>query len=87
MTRVDCRLGCGACCIAPSITSPLPGMPKGKPAGIRCLHLDDRFACALFDDPRRPAVCSGFKPEPMVCGSNRDQALALIQRLELGCAP
>ncbi|MDW3636530.1 YkgJ family cysteine cluster protein, partial [Vibrio sp. Vb0667] len=24
---MDCRLGCGACCIAPSISSPIPGMP------------------------------------------------------------
>jgi hypothetical protein len=27
-----CRPGCGACCIAPSITSPIPGMPDGKPS-------------------------------------------------------
>ena len=35
-----CRSGCGACCIAPSITSPLPGMPQGKPAGVPCINLD-----------------------------------------------
>ncbi|MCR3872443.1 YkgJ family cysteine cluster protein, partial [Pseudomonas aeruginosa] len=28
---MQCRAGCGACCIAPSISSPLPGMPAGKP--------------------------------------------------------
>jgi Fe-S-cluster containining protein len=27
---INCRLGCGACCIAPSISSAIPGMPKGK---------------------------------------------------------
>ena len=59
----------------------------GKPAGKRCLHLDERFACALFNDPRRPSVCSEFKPERLVCGSNRHEALVLIQRLELSCAP
>jgi Fe-S-cluster containining protein len=32
---MNCRLGCGACCIAPSISSPIPGMPQGKPAGVR----------------------------------------------------
>ena len=32
---MDCRRNCGACCIAPSITSPIPGMPQGKPAGVR----------------------------------------------------
>lgn len=26
----ECRPGCGACCIAPSISSPIPGMPEGK---------------------------------------------------------
>ena len=30
---MNCREGCGACCIAPSISSPIPGMPHGKPAG------------------------------------------------------
>ena len=34
---MDCRPGCGACCIAPSINTPLPGMPHGKPAEL--LHL------------------------------------------------
>ena len=38
---MDCRLGCGACCISPSISSPIPGMPKGKPAGERCIQLND----------------------------------------------
>ncbi|RBC14000.1 YkgJ family cysteine cluster protein, partial [Xanthomonas oryzae pv. oryzae] len=26
---LSCRLGCAACCIAPSISSPIPGMPNG----------------------------------------------------------
>lgn len=30
----ECRPGCGACCIAPSISSPIPGMPEGKAAGV-----------------------------------------------------
>ncbi|NYZ53719.1 YkgJ family cysteine cluster protein, partial [Escherichia coli] len=29
---MECRPGCGACCTAPSISSPIPGMPDGKPA-------------------------------------------------------
>ena len=41
-----CRPGCGACCIAPSITSAIPGMPLGKPAGVRCVQLDDDNRCA-----------------------------------------
>ena len=40
-----CRAGCGACCIAPSISSAIPGMPHGKPAGVRCVQLDDALRC------------------------------------------
>ena len=36
---IACRTGCGACCIAPSISSPIPGMPDGKPAGVPCVQL------------------------------------------------
>jgi len=52
---MNCREGCGACCIAPSISSPLPGMPQGKPAGERCLHLSVEQLCLLFGQPERPA--------------------------------
>ncbi|HRZ01930.1 MAG TPA: YkgJ family cysteine cluster protein, partial [Burkholderiaceae bacterium] len=45
---MNCRPGCGACCIAPSITRPLPGMPDGKPAGVPCAHLDADLRCALW---------------------------------------
>ena len=31
---MNCRPHCGACCIALSISSPIPGMPAGKPAGV-----------------------------------------------------
>src|SRR5690606_40832938 len=48
MTGMECRPGCGACCIAPSISSAIPGMPNGKPAGVRCLHLTDANYCGLF---------------------------------------
>ena len=51
---MKCREGCGACCIAPSISSPLPGMPLGKPAGVRCVHLSAEQLCQLFGQPQRP---------------------------------
>lgn len=79
---MDCRPGCGACCIAPSITSPIPGMPHGKPAGMPCVQLTDDHRCALFGDPRRPAVCSALRPEPAMCGGDRDHALAFLAELE-----
>lgn len=77
-----CRPGCGACCIAPSISSAIPGMPEGKPAGVRCVQLDDDNLCRLFGDPRRPAVCARFDFDPELCGSERDEALARIAAWE-----
>ncbi|MEZ4830770.1 MAG: YkgJ family cysteine cluster protein [Caldilineaceae bacterium] len=55
---MECRIGCGACCIAPSISSPIPGMPNGKPAGVRCIQLTDDNRCKLFGLPERPVVCA-----------------------------
>lgn len=77
-----CRPGCGACCIAPSISSPLPGLPDGKPAGVRCPHLDADLRCRLFGRPERPACCASLRPMPDLCGADRDDALVLIARLE-----
>ncbi len=75
-------MGCGACCIAPSISSALPGLPLGKPAGERCPHLDVSFKCALWGDPRRPKVCDTFKAEFALCGATRDEALTRLTLLE-----
>lgn len=79
---MECRPGCGACCIAPSITSPIPGMPGGKPAGERCVQLDDALRCRIFGQPGRPACCSGLKPSPEMCGGDRDHALGFLSWLE-----
>lgn len=79
---MTCRLGCGACCIAPSISSPIPGMPQGKKAGERCIQLDENNLCKLFGDESRPKVCSDFSASIDVCGSNDEQALFLITELE-----
>lgn len=80
---MDCRESCGACCIAPSITAPIPGMPNGKPAGVRCIQLDDEYRCKLFGHPSRPQLCDDFKAEQSVCGDNREQAITIISDLEL----
>ncbi len=82
-SRFECRPGCAACCIAPSISSPIPGMPKGKPAGERCVQLDERLGCKLFGDTSRPAVCSGLQPSVEMCGETREQAMIYLQRLEV----
>jgi len=77
-----CRLSCGACCIAPSISSPIPGMPNGKAAGQRCIQLDDNNLCLLFGQPERPAVCSAFGAEEWVCGKTNAQAMLILTDLE-----
>jgi uncharacterized protein len=79
---MQCRSDCGACCIAPSISSAIPGMPDGKPAGVRCIQLDSEDLCRLFGMSSRPAVCRGFQAMSDVCGASRDDALWLIGDLE-----
>jgi len=79
---MDCRVGCGACCIAPSISSPIPGMPHGKPAGVRCVQLTDDNRCKLYGRPERPAVCVRLRPTEEMCGQNAEQAYAYLIRLE-----
>ena len=84
---MECRQACGACCIAPSIARTFYGMPEGKPAGVRCVHLYALMRCRLFGDPRRPALCDEFKAEITVCGSTRAQALEKLNRLEVQSLP
>lgn len=79
---MDCRLGCGACCIAPSISSPIPGMPNGKPAGVRCIQLDEKNLCKLFGKQERPQVCHKFKACSDVCGKTSQEALDNLTLLE-----
>ena len=79
---MQCRTGCGACCIAASIHSPIPGMPAGKPAGVHCIQLDEHYRCKIFHSSLRPEVCDRFLPDVAVCGDNREQALQLITLLE-----
>lgn len=84
---MNCRPGCAACCIAPSISSAIPGMPQGKPAGVRCVQLEEAGGCRIFGRPERPAVCSSLPPSPTMCGSSAQQALHYLHRLELETAP
>jgi len=87
---MHCRDNCGACCIAPSITSPIPGMPHGKPAGVRCIQLDEAQRCRLFGHPDRPAVCRGLSPALDMCGppdAEAGHALRWLTQLERDTAP
>lgn len=84
---MDCRPGCGACCTAPSISSPLPGLPQGKPAGMSCPQLDEQLRCRLFGQAQRPAVCASLQPSLEMCGSERSHAMHWLKRLERATAP
>lgn len=84
---MNCRPLCGACCIALSISTPLPGMPDGKPAGVACLHLLPDRRCGLYADPRRPACCGGLQPSSEMCGETPEHALAWLAELERLTAP
>ncbi|MCB1616614.1 MAG: YkgJ family cysteine cluster protein [Pseudomonadales bacterium] len=85
--RINCHPDCGACCTAVSISSSIPGMPNGKPAGIRCIHLDEHQLCRLFGKSNRPAVCGDFQADTEVCGDNADQAAILLAEWERLTAP
>lgn len=84
---MNCRDNCGACCTAPSITSPIPGMPDGKPAGVRCVQLAPDNRCLIFGLPERPAFCGGLQPSPDMCGPDRAHALHWLAELERATAP
>jgi len=86
-SAVQCRAGCGACCTAPSITSPIPGMPNGKPAGVRCIQLGEDQRCLIFGRPERPAFCGGLQPSEEMCGSTSEQAIRWLEDLERATAP
>ena len=77
-----CRAGCGACCIAPSISSAIPDMPNGKPAGVRCIQLNDLNQCQIFGLPSRPSVCASLMPSLEMCGHSNQAAFSYLQYLE-----
>ncbi|MCM3781458.1 YkgJ family cysteine cluster protein [Neobacillus mesonae] len=84
---MECRTGCGACCIVVSISSPIPGMPEGKPAGVRCVQLTDDNKCKIFGLPERPKVCSRLKSEPAMCGEKNEDAFKTLTEWEQWTAP
>lgn len=84
---MECRPDCGACCIAPSISTPIPGMPNGKPANTRCIQLSKENRCQIFGSSLRPAVCSGLQARRDMCGDHRQQAMTYLIELEAATAP
>ena len=82
-----CRAGCGACCIAPSISSAIPGMPNGKPAGVRCAQLTEDNRCQIFGRPERPAVCVALRPMAEMCRASAKEAYRWLIELEIATQP
>ena len=88
---MNCRAGCAACCVAPSISSPVPGRDGApaapKPAGQACVQLDEQLRCRLFGRADRPAVCRSLRPQPEMCGATAAEALQILTRLERQTQP
>ncbi|NIF22930.1 YkgJ family cysteine cluster protein [Candidatus Pantoea multigeneris] len=84
---MECRSQCGACCTAPSISSPIPGMPNGKPANTPCVQLGADQRCKIFTSPLRPKVCAGLQPSREMCGNSRVEAMTWLLQLEAETAP
>jgi hypothetical protein len=80
--------GCGACCIAPSITTPMPGHADGKGAGEPCANLTADRRCRLWGRAERPGRSAPeLRPSEEMCGENRQQAMVWLSALELATRP
>ena len=62
-------------------------MPDGKPAGVRCVQLDEGNGCRIFGQPGRPAFCGGLQASEAMCGGSREQAMLWLTSLERLTAP
>lgn len=80
--EMECRPGCGACCIHISISSRLPGMENGKSAGIKCINLSDDSFCRLYETEQYPSVCRRFRPSVEMCGDTTEDAIKYLKNLE-----
>ena len=67
-------------------------MPNGKPAGVRCIQLDNENRCMIFGKPERPAFCGSLQPSAEMCGDDtlknpREHAMLWLDTLEKITAP
>lgn len=79
---MTCRPGCAACCTVISISSPLPGMPEGKPAGVHCVNLAPDLTCMIHESPDYPPVCRNFSATRDFCGYSNEDARRIIGEIE-----
>lgn len=83
-----CRPGCAACCVVPSISTGMPGMPEGKPAFVPCPQLDlETRKCRIWREDGYPDVCRDFTPAPDSCGKTAGEAYYLLTAAELLTTP
>lgn len=80
-------MGCAACCIQITISTPLPGLPHGKPGGMICPHLDKNRRCRLWGEPDYPKVCTEFKADISYCGDTNEEAHNFLAHLEEATRP
>ena len=57
-------------------------MPNGKPAGVRCIQLDDDNGCKIFGQPARPLVCASLQASREMCGESRAHAMFFLATLD-----
>jgi hypothetical protein len=57
-------------------------MLSGKPAGVKCIQLDDNYRCKLFGKPERPPVCGSLRPSAEMCGNSNEHARGYLDMLE-----
>ena len=62
-------------------------MPNGKPAGVRCIQLDEQQRCMIFGKPERPAFCASLQPSVEMCGESREYAMQWLSTLEKLTSP
>ncbi|MDP0925511.1 YkgJ family cysteine cluster protein, partial [Klebsiella pneumoniae] len=75
------------CCIAPSISSPIPGMPQVKTSIFRCVHLSNDKLCNIFGSELRPKVCGNLQPSTDMCSTDLDASITYLLHLESSTAP
>ena len=60
---MQCRIDCGACCIAPlHIQTQFTACLRGNPQMIRCVQLSNDNLCNIFGSELRQKVCGNLQP-------------------------
>jgi len=62
-------------------------MMAGKPAGVRCVQLDENNRCRIFGTPERPRVCVSLQPSQAMCGTTAEDAMLGLAAMEQATRP